>query len=92
MRAAVEKQVADAYYELGKCYEAGNGVEQNIWEATRLYGQGAAKGSTGAMARLGVMYRDGLGVGRDLEKARMWLQQAERLGHKDAPVLLRTLG
>jgi uncharacterized protein len=45
-----------------------------------------------AMYNLGLMYRDGVGVAQDYDKAREWLQKAADAGDKDAKQELTRLG
>ncbi len=56
--------------ELGLCYEMGRGVEKDIHRAAELYRQAAQGGMAAAQCNLGVLYREGLGVGRTTARRR----------------------
>lgn len=61
-------------YYLGRCYEYGRGVQQNYAKAAYWYHRGSSSSPTkyeyyGALRRLAYLYRNGLGVPRDLKKA-----------------------
>lgn len=52
--------------------------------AVALWRRAAAKGNVQAEYLLGIAYRSGRGVPRDLEKAERWLSRADRNGSPDA--------
>ena len=52
----------DPFYDLGKMYEDWVVVKQNFQKAYSLYKVAADRGNPFANYRLGIMYRDGLGV------------------------------
>ena len=54
--AYAEQGIPDAQYNVGKCYEEGEGVEKNVDEATKWYLMAAEKGNTDAQFRLGIIY------------------------------------
>ena len=79
---AADAGQSDGALVLGWCYLTGNGVRHQdpvlgaIW-----YREAARQGSADAMARLGIMARDGLGVPKDAHAAADWLRQAGEQGH-----------
>lgn len=73
----VKKRAEDgnpnAQYELGCMYEyGGEGVVQNCAEASCWYQKAAEQGVAEAQVKLGWIYRNGLGVERDLGKSKYW--------------------
>lgn len=73
LRKAVEAENPYASYFLGKLYEKGQHVPQNIAEAIRLYTLSAGQENDFAAYRLGKLYLDGEGVLKDMESAIHWL-------------------
>ncbi|MDA3931954.1 MAG: tetratricopeptide repeat protein [Tenericutes bacterium] len=57
----------EGIYMMGKMYEAGHGVEQNIDQAFKYYQ--AATHSINAKTRLAQMYEEGIGTEKDMAKA-----------------------
>lgn len=55
-------------------FEGWEGVPKNYPTARKFYERASAKGDAHARARLGEMYRDGLGVEKDPEKAKEYLE------------------
>lgn len=62
----------DAAAFLADCFIEGNGVEQNIEEGVRLLKEAAEWGNEYAQKELARRYEIGLGVEKDLEKAKYW--------------------
>ena len=58
-----------ASYNLGVCYESGNGVEQNWKRAFALYQKAVDKGHDKALSALGQCYEYGNGVPKDMKMA-----------------------
>ena len=54
----------------------GEGVPQDVAEARELFAKAAAKGNAEAQRRLGVLYRDGVGVEVDGRRAKDWFDKA----------------
>lgn len=77
-----------AQYNLGLCYEEGNGVDQNYAEAAQWFAKAAQQGSADAQVRLGILYAVGEGVKKNLSSARELFQKAAEQGHVDAQWLL----
>ena len=66
----------------------GGGCPQD-YPGARLWAErAAAHGRTGAMARLGDIHHNALGVERDPALAAEWWQRAARLGHAEAQAML----
>ncbi|MBQ8907244.1 MAG: sel1 repeat family protein [Clostridia bacterium] len=70
---------AEGAYNLGVCYEQGDGVEQDFEKAVYWYTQAAEKGYDKAQYNLGVCYTNGYGVEQDNEEAiRLYKLAAEQ--------------
>ena len=60
-------------------------------EALPLFEELAREGNAEAMYYLGMMYYEGWGVDKDLDKAVEWWKKADRRGNLDAKYMLQTL-
>ena len=72
VRAAAEKGDAEAQYELGAKYAAGQGVPRDGAEAAKWYQKSADQRFAPAQLRLAVLYETGFGVVQDNVQADMW--------------------
>lgn len=71
---AAEKESAEARCRLGECYERGEwGLDSDVAKAFELYRQSASEGDAGGLYNLGRCYLEGIGVEKDMDKARLWL-------------------
>lgn len=84
LKTAAEKGHKKAQYRLGRCYDKGNGVEENDQQAFAWYQKAAAQGHTKAQYQLGKCYKDGEGVTKDRKKAFEWFAKAAQDGHAEA--------
>ena len=66
------QRLAGGEAALRDLYETGRGVEQDDAAGLSWYRRAAERGSASAQNRLGVMYRDGVGVAGDDEVATGW--------------------
>jgi TPR repeat protein len=57
-------------------YYHGSGVKKDHAKAARLYRRAVDRGYAWAMYLLGLCYRDGEGVARNLHRARYWFTKA----------------
>ena len=72
LRAARQEKDGDAMFDVAEMYRLGNGTAKNFAEARKWYvaaNSWSFDGHPEARDRLGIMYRDGLGVSRDLDYA-----------------------
>ena len=69
-----------APFNVGLMYEQGLGVIQNYKEAAKWYEIGVGRGSDLAQNNLAALYRKGLGVPRDVDKAIQLLNQLLNTG------------
>lgn len=91
LREAERYKQPHAYAFLGFMHENGWSVGQDYGAARRLYEQAAEMDVSFAELRLGILYRDGLGVRRDLDKAAYWLRRAASHGNEKAEKVLNKL-
>ena len=77
-----EKGSPQAQFEVGYCYEIGQGVSKDYSEAIKWYMMAAEPneesniGSPDAQYRLGLCYENGRGVNKDLTEAIKWYSKA----------------
>jgi uncharacterized protein len=58
-----------AIYNLGACYECGNGVDKDASKAVERYTRAVDKGLAGAMCNLAFCYERGFALEKDATKA-----------------------
>ena len=69
-----------AQYNLGICYEYGNGVTQDYAESLRWYRKSADQGDADAQNKVGYFYTTAQGVSRDYAEAVRWYRKAADQG------------
>lgn len=89
--AAAKKGDALAMYEVGRMYERGRGVDQDITKSAQWYKAASDKGQREARARLGILYLEGLGVEQNTKKAAELLISAAQAGVSAAQYYLATM-
>ncbi|KAL6059646.1 BTB (POZ) domain-containing protein [Balamuthia mandrillaris] len=86
---AAEKGHSEALYNLGICYQEGDGVEEDQVRAVRFFTQAAERGHKQAQYYLALAYKEG---GMDLEpnknEAIRWFRKAAAQGHTVAQSFL----
>ena len=80
-----------AQNDLGVCYQFGQGVERDYYEAVKWYRKAAAQGHASAQNNLGACYEYGQGVEKDLKEAVKWYMMAAEQGNAKAKENLRRL-
>ena len=85
---AATKDLADGQYELGRCYENGNGVGKDLVEAVFWYRKSARADSKDGLLAYGRCLLRGLGVAPSKALARIWLGRAAKMGSAEAAKLL----
>jgi anti-anti-sigma factor len=75
---------AAAQYRLGKCYEVGQGVQQDFGEAIAWYRKASDQGHAEAQHALANAYAYGVQVPQDYDEAVRWYAKAAGQGHADA--------
>ena len=66
-------------------------LAQNLTEAVKWFEKAANQKDMGAIMEVGLAYRDGLGVDKDLAKAQSWFEQGSKLGDPYAMTALAKL-
>ena len=91
-RKCIAQGHKEVWYDLGKIYYEGRGVERNLKEARQCYLY-AARTSHVAEAQyaLGCMYEQGEGTQPDLQEAIRWYKEAANQGHAEAQAACRRL-
>jgi localization factor PodJL len=84
LRRAALKGAAPAQYDLGKLYEQGIGVDQDMIQARSLISKAAEAGHVGAMYDLALFMAEGEGGERDEQGAVDWFRKAADHGFLDA--------
>jgi TPR repeat protein len=80
-RKAAEQGNMNAQYNLGNCYENGNGVPQDYKKAAEWYTKAADQGDMDAQLYLGDCYFDGNGVPQDYKKGAEWYRKSAEQGN-----------
>jgi TPR repeat protein len=83
-RKAAEQGNADAQFNLGVCFDIGQGVVKDEEEAMSWYRKAAKQGNAGAQNNLGVCFRNGQGVEKDEAEAVSWYRKAAEQGNAGA--------
>jgi TPR repeat protein len=73
-----------AQYNLGVCYDKGEGVSKDPVEAAKWYRKAAEQNFANAQYNLGVSYDNAEGVAKDYVEAYKWRLLAARQGNEDA--------
>ena len=79
-KRAAELGHASAQFNLGCCYDEGEGVTQNYYEAVKWYRKAAEQGNADAQLNLGNCYDNGEGVPQDYQEAIKWYRKAAEQG------------
>ena len=69
LKQAAELGNAESQYNLGYCYQAGIGVEQNFEKAAEWYSKSAEQGCNDGLYAMMMAYGNGSGVQQDFNKA-----------------------
>ncbi|MBR5895943.1 MAG: sel1 repeat family protein [Akkermansia sp.] len=90
---AARAGMADALYQLGKCYLKGIGCSKDPAGGVSCLERAAMAGHAAATYRLGDCFENGLGAPRSAELAAYWYRKAVALHHPKAyQSLLRLAG
>ena len=87
-RKDAERGNAEAQYNLGACFENGNGVNQDFAQAAQWYAKAAKQGLADAQVALGILFATGHGVKEDISAACDMFRRAAEQGDIDAQVYL----
>lgn len=75
-KIAAEAGNAEGQYYLAVCYDEGEGIIQNSYEAFKWYRKAAEQGYAGAQCNLGFCYANGNGITVNYVEAVKWLREA----------------
>lgn len=92
LRARAEQGDAKAQYDLGYCYDTGDGVKKNKAEAAKWCRKAAEQGNTEARFMLGLYYYEGKGVTQNKVEAIKWYRRAAEQGNTNAQNILDAYG
>ena len=87
-RKAADQNVANAQYNLGCCYDDGEGVAKDVGEAVKWYRKAADQNVANAQNNLGLCYAKGQGVEKDYVEAVKWYRKAAEQNFANAQVNL----
>ena len=90
--AAASAGDKEAQTAVGFMVASGVGLDVNYGAARLWFGKAAQQNQPYALANLAKIYKDGLGVERDPEKARQLVARATQSGLKDPETVMRSLG
>ena len=86
--ADLQTKATETTFQIGRCYETGDGVDKDEAEAVKWYRRAAEQGNVQAMIELGKCYTFGIGVRKNRATAFQWLRKAAEHGHEKAMILL----
>ncbi|KAJ3391494.1 hypothetical protein HDU84_005869 [Entophlyctis sp. JEL0112] len=87
LNKACEAGNADAFNLLGKLQQLGIGTENHepdLVSAYENFCRGAIQGNMHCLYNLALCFEGGLGISKDQDKAMMLMEEAARLGHREA--------
>ena len=91
-RQAAEQGYPGAQFNMGNCYQLGEGVKENKSHAVYWYRQAAIQGDADSQYMLGLCYASGEGVNKNSAKAIEWFKKSSKQGHRLAQHILLQIG
>ena len=91
-KRAAEQGYSGAQFNLGNCYQLGEGVKENKETAVYWYRQAALQGDADAQYMLALCYASGDGIAKSARKAIEWFKQSSRQGNRLAQQILLSIG
>lgn len=88
---AAENQNVDAMIALGTAYRGGRGLREDPVKSYAWYKKAAEAGSAAGYLHLGICTYNGSGTEANMEKAIELVRMAEKLGSRDAKMLLKRM-
>ena len=82
LKIAAKNGISAASYDLGVCYEKGNGIKKNEKKAYLHYLYAALNGDDDSIPEVARCLYYGIGVERDKKSSKIWFCKAEALGLK----------
>ena len=89
---AAEQGYPGAQFNLGNCYQLGEGVKEDKEQAVYWYRQAAIQGDADSQYMLGLCYASGEGITKSTPKAIEWFQKSSQQGHRLAQDILLRIG
>lgn len=89
---AAEQGYPGAQFNIGNCYQLGDGVKEDKEQAVYWYKQAALQDDADSQYMLGLCYASGEGVTKSPSKAIEWFQKSSRQGHRLAQDILLNIG
>ncbi len=77
-KAIFECDDPEAHVGLGRLYYQGDGVERNVIKACEHWKKAYAKSSHDAALYLGIAYSNGVGFSQDIQRAKIYLEEAAK--------------
>ena len=90
-KAAEHEDYAPAHYSLGMCYDKGNGVERDEFEAFKWFQKGAESGHSLSQYQLALCYIEGKGTEQNKEAGLEILRKLSEMGLEEAKAKLSEL-
>ena len=87
-RPLAEQGIAEAQYNLGLMYAAGEGVPKDDAEAVKWFRKAAEQGVALAQHNVGAMYANGRGVPKDDVEAVKWFRKAAEQGFVESQLTM----
>ncbi len=84
----LKAKAVEQMFQVGKCYETGDGIGKDETAAVKWYRMAAEHGCADAMFELSKCYTLGIGVRRNRVTAAQWLQKAAEHDHVRAMFIL----
>ena len=91
LQAQAAQGDSESQYQLGLMYRAGNGVEENVYQAIHWLTRAANANNAKAQYALAMLYRENMSNPDDGKKAVSWYRRAAQAGNADAQYSLGLL-
>lgn len=91
-RRAADQGYTGAQFNLGNCFQLGEGVKQDKGRAVYWYREAALQDDADAQYMLALCYASGDGVNKSNRKAIDWFKRSSRLGNRLAQQILLSIG
>ncbi|RHZ71344.1 hypothetical protein Glove_259g15 [Diversispora epigaea] len=88
---AAEKECLISQYNLGLCYENGNGIDKDEVKAFEWFNKSAENEDIFGQYKIGKFFYEGYGTEKDTVKAIYWLNKAKENGNTNANKLLEEI-
>ncbi len=87
-----ESHSAEIQYKIGECYYNGtDGTSKDLAKAAECFEKAAYQGYANAQSKIGSLYQNGIGVEKDIARAKQWYKMAANNGVMFAKIALEKL-